>query len=205
VSDQAASTLDEQIVAAFGDGANSGDVSNLIAEAEAAAVSFAELAEQGLAQALDPVLSSLDVAAARREMDDAAFRRDRMQEAARRLRKRLRVVRQREDQARRRVAYDAAMAERDALAAELAELYPVIAERLADIASRIAASDAVIDRINRSLPDGAKWLPSAEMVARNLSNGFIDGTAMVPRITEQMRLPAFKYSGRHPFTWPRSA
>jgi chromosome segregation ATPase len=176
-------------------------VSNLIAEAEAAAVSFAELAEQGLAQALDPLRSSEEVASARHEMDAAAFSGDRMREAAHRLRERLRVVRQREDQARRRVAYDAAVAERDALAAELAELYPAVAERLADMASRIAASDAVIDRINRALPDGAKWLPSAEMVARNLY-GFNDGTATVPRITEQMRLPAFCYDRHDPYAWP---
>jgi hypothetical protein len=57
--------------------------------------------------------------AARRDMDDAAFRRDRMQVAVQRLGERLREVRRQEDQTRRRVAYGAAIDERDALAKEL--------------------------------------------------------------------------------------
>jgi hypothetical protein len=62
--------------------------------------------------------------------------------------------------------------------------------------SCIAANDAVIERINRkSLPDGAKWLAGTELMARGL-RGLNDGTATIPRIKEQMRLPAFKYSGR---------
>jgi len=78
-----------------------------------------------------------------------------------------------------------------------------VAEQLADLANRIAASDAMIERINGALPDGAKWMAGAEMVARGLQ-GFNDGTGSIPRITQQMRLPAFKYSGHHPYTWPRS-
>jgi hypothetical protein len=102
------------------------------------------------------------------------------------------------------VAYDAAIAQRDMLAAELATVYPAVAEQLADLVTRIAANDAVIERINRkSLPDGEKWLASAELMARDL-RGFNDGTATIPRITEQMRLPAFRYSGRDPHMWPPS-
>jgi hypothetical protein len=33
---------------------------------------------------------------------------------------------------------------------------------------------------------------------------FNDGTATVPRITQQMRLPAFKYSGHHPYAMAAS-
>jgi hypothetical protein len=31
----------------------------------------------------------------------------------------------------------------------------------------------------------------------------MDGTAHIPRITEQLRLPAFKYSGHDAYAWPR--
>jgi hypothetical protein len=48
--------------------------------------------------------------------------------------------------------YDAAVAERDALAAELAEVYPPPAETLANLMARIAANNAVIDRIKRQGP-----------------------------------------------------
>ena len=89
------------------------------------------------------------------------------------------------------------------MAAELAEFYPAAAERLADLAARVAANDAVIEQINRSLPEGAQWAASAEEIARGL-RGFMDGTAFIPRITGQMRLPTFRYDGREPYAWPRS-
>jgi hypothetical protein len=118
-------------------------------------------------------------------MEDAAFRRDQMQEAVRRLGERLREVRRQEDQVRRRVAYDAALAERDALAAELAAVYPALAEQLADIVGRIAANDALIQRVNRkSLPDDAASIVNAEAVARGVSGNFVECGAGVPRLDE---------------------
>jgi hypothetical protein len=60
----------------------------------------------------------------------------------------------------------------------------------------------VIERINGALPDGAKWMAGAEIIAREL-RGFNDGTGNIPRITEQLRLPAFRYVGLDPYTWPR--
>ena len=82
------------------------------------------------------------------------------------------------------------MVERDKLAAELTEVYPPLAEKLADLVGRIAANDPAIERVNQKLPDGAKWLSNAELVGRQLSN-FLDGPSNIPRITEHMRLPAF--------------
>ena len=179
-------------------------MADLIAEAEAAAVASGDAAERARTRALDPALSAADVAAARRDMEDAAFRRDRMQVAVQRLGERLREVRRQEDQARRRAAYDAALVERDKLASELAAVYPGIAAQLADVVARIAANDAVIEGINRKqLPDGADRLACAEVVARQLRGGFVDGTAHVPRITEQLRLPAFYYSAHEAYSWPR--
>jgi chromosome segregation ATPase len=199
-----AANLDERIAAAFGDNANSSQVADVIQEVEAAALSSAEAAERARVRALDPAISAVDVAAARREMEDAAFRRDRLQEAMRRLGERLREVKAQEEQARRCAAHDEALTERDKLAAELLDVYPQLAEKLADLAGRIAANDAVIERINRKLPDGAKWLANAELVARGL-RGFQDTTGIVPRIVGQMRLPTFRYSGKEPYTWPRPA
>jgi hypothetical protein len=126
-----------------------------------------------------------------------------MQEAVRRLGERLSEVRRQEEQARRRADYDAAVSERDALAAELAVVYPAAAEKLANIAARIAANDALIERINRTRPDGAEWLGGAEMMARGLV-GFNDATAIIPRITQTMRLPRFKYSRHDPYAWPQA-
>jgi chromosome segregation ATPase len=195
-------SLDERIAAAFADGASSSGVADLIAEAEAAAVASGEAAETARARALDPILGAADVAAARRASEDATFLRDRLREGVRQLGERLRKVKAQEEQARRRAAYDAALVERDKLAKELAAVYEPIAQQLADLAGRIAANDAVIERINRKLPDGSKWIDSAELIARKLRN-FNDGPSNIPRITEHMRLPAFKYAGLDPYTWPQ--
>ena len=116
-------TLDERIHAAFADGATSSGVADLITEAEAVAIASGEEAEAVRTRALDPALAAVDVAAARRDMEDASFRRDRLGEAVRRLGERLREVKAEEEQARRQTVYDAALAERDKLAAELAA-YP---------------------------------------------------------------------------------
>ena len=133
--------------------------------------------------------------------EDAAFWRDRLSEAVRRLGERLREVKAAEEQARRQAAYAAAVAERDKLAAELAELYPPLAEKLADLASRVARNDAEIERVNQRSPDGAPWIAGAELIARQLSS-FFDGTADVPRIANHMRLPAFRYAAHDPYSWP---
>ena len=77
--------LEERIGAAFTDGTQSTQVADLIEKAEAAASSSAEASELARARALDPALSAADVATARRAMEDAAFNRDRMNEAVRRL------------------------------------------------------------------------------------------------------------------------
>jgi hypothetical protein len=196
--------LDERIAAAFRDGAKSGDVADLIQEAEAAVVVAGEAAEVARTRALDPTLSAADVAAARREMEDAAFRRDRLQTATIRLRDRLQEVRAREEDLRRRLAYDEAKAERDQLAAELTRVYPTMEAQLADLLARIKASDERIEHINaRGLPSGAERLLVAELVARGL-RGFTVNSIDVTRITKQVRLPAFRYSQFEPFAWPPS-
>ncbi len=198
-----AATLDERIAAAFEDGVASADVAGLIEETEAAADAAGKACEVARESALDPRLSDAGVADARREMEDAAFRRDRLQEALRRLGQRRKKLSRREHQSRLCADYDAAAAERDALAAELAEVYPPLAEKLADLMARIVVNDAVIERINRKgLPDDATRLREAELVARGLQGFFADG-AHVPRITQQLRLPAFEQSGQAQYAWPR--
>ena len=34
---------------------------------------------------------------------------------------------------------------------------------MADLAARVAANDAEIERVNQKLPGGAKWMPNAEV------------------------------------------
>jgi hypothetical protein len=69
--------------------------------------------------------------------------------------------------------------------------------------ARIAANNAVIDRINKKeLPDGAEWVASAELVARGIES-FSAGGLRLPSVVEQLRLPEFAPSVHKHYTWPR--
>jgi len=197
-------TLDDRIAAAFLPGAISTDVEELIANAEAAAASSEEAVVVARASALDPMLAAERVQAARREMEDASFRRDRLLTAVTKLKDRLQQLKAQETNEKRWQAYEAVKAERDKLSAELKEIYPTFTARLADLLARIQANDREVDRINlRARPDGAEWLRSVELVARELS-GWNDGTATVPRLVRDLRLPAFEYDRHVLNVWPRS-
>jgi hypothetical protein len=128
-----------------------------------------------------------------------------LQTAVTRLRDRLQEVRAQEEDHRRRLAYEEARAERDELAAELARVYPPIEAALAGLLGRIAANDREIEYVtNHAMPKGAERLLVAELVARGLP-GFTanNGLSNVPRITHQLRLPAFTFDQFEPFAWPR--
>ena len=84
----------------------------------------------------------------------------------------------------------------------MANTYPNMEQQLTDLLSRIVANDREIERINtRGLPDGAKALRVAELVARGLGNFRVDGHTQRPA-HHQVRLPAFKFDKFDPFTWP---
>jgi hypothetical protein len=199
-----ASDLDHRIAASFGDDVKSDDIASLIVEAEAASIAAGDAAAQARGRALDPVLSAPDVAKARAEMENAAFRRDRLQVAVTKLRERLKAVKAQEEDSRRQVAYAKAITVRDELAKELREVYSALAAQLADLMARITASDREIERINtHALPAGAERLLVAELVARGLE-GFVRNSIQTPRITEELRLPAFRFDQHDPYAWPRS-
>jgi len=165
------SDLDVRIATAFGDGARSEDLNALIVETEAAAVAASEAAAQAHQLAHDPALSARDVTAARREMDDAAFRRERLQTAVTRLIERLREVEGLEENQRRQIIYDKAKAERDRLAAELKANYPGIESQLGRLITKIEANDREIEFVNaHGLPTGAERLKSAELIARGVES-----------------------------------
>ena len=133
--------LDARIAAAFADGAKSNDVATLIKDTERGAASASDMAEQARNHALDPTLSGSELKDARECMDDAAFKRDRLQAALGKLRERLAQLKDQEENARRQVAYDKAEAVRDELAKELADLYPAFAQKLAELLVRVVIND----------------------------------------------------------------
>jgi hypothetical protein len=73
--------LDDRIAASFTGDVKSENIANLIKEVEGASRSFIEFTERTRTRALDPSLSVSEVAEARREMEDAQFRLERLQAA----------------------------------------------------------------------------------------------------------------------------
>jgi hypothetical protein len=199
-----AANLDDRIVAAFGEAAKSDDIESLTREAEAEAIAVGDVAIRARERALDPTLAASAVAAARGEMDDATFRRDRLQVAAARLGERLVAVRAAEENHRRQLAYEKAIGVRDKLAQELTRVYPEAAAMLADLVSRLDASDRELDRINSRLPAGAERILTAELAARGMTSLFRGHLVeAVPSITADLRLPNFNFDQSAPYTWPR--
>jgi hypothetical protein len=132
-------------------------------------------------------------------MDDAAFKRDRLQAALGKLRERLAELKDQEENARRQVAYDKAEAVRDELAKELADLYPAFAQKLAELLARVVISDREIDYINNhALPRGADRLLVAELKARGLP--VVANSIETPRITDHLQLPPWQ--PRSNYLWP---
>jgi hypothetical protein len=191
--------LDARITSAFADGAKSKDVATLIRDAEHGAASASDRAEQARTHALDPTLSGSDLKDARSGMDDAAFRRDRLQAALGKLRERLAQLKDQEENARRQVAYNKVETVRDGLANELTDLYPVFAQKLVELLARVVVNDGEIEHVNNALPKGADRLLVAELKARGLP-GWFANSVEAPRITDQLHLPPWQ--PRSNYLWP---
>jgi hypothetical protein len=195
--------VDLDIAAAFADGVKSSDVSALVAEVEGAALASGEAADHARRQALDPTRTANAVAEARRQMEDAAFRRERLQTAVTRLKERLREIKGLEENQRRQIIYDTAKAERDLLARELKAHYPTIEAQLGELIAKIEMNDRQIEYINSlALPTGAERLRSAELVASEVEAWRINQQEVV-RITHELVLPRFENDPHRPYAWPR--
>ena len=142
-----AEELDGRIAAAFSDDAKSGDAARLLAEVKET-TSAAELAaETARKHALDPLLSGDDLKLARREMEDAAFTRDRLHEAGKKLAEQIEALKALEADSRMWAEHERVEAERDRLAEEMESMAEPIMQ-IAHLVSRIEACDREIGRLN---------------------------------------------------------
>jgi hypothetical protein len=142
-----AEELDGRLVAAFSDAAKSGDAARLLAEVKEA-TSAAELAaETARKHALDPLLSGDDLKLARRDMEDAAFTRDRLHEAGKKLAERIEALKTLEADRRLQAEHERVLAERDWLAEEMERMAGPMAQ-IAHLVRQIEACDREIGRLN---------------------------------------------------------
>jgi hypothetical protein len=136
----------------------------LLAAVEAAAKEAAAAAEEARESALDPLVEN--VIAARRAMDAAAFKRDRLMEAAKRLGFRVDELKALEKARAQRAEHEQVLAERNRLAEEMEDMAAPIA-RIAHLVSKIEACDREIGRVNATsaLALGLGYVPLVLSVA----------------------------------------
>jgi hypothetical protein len=192
------STLEERIAIALTDEISSVDVEALINETQAAIEAADAAAQVERVKALDPIASP-DAAKARAAMEDAAFTRDRLRTVLPRLRTRLKEMKAAEYLARWEPDYEQVKAARDALAAEMREVYPEAVARLADLFQRMAECDRQCSRVNGSAPDGERRrLLGVELTARGVEILWQPDVW----VAKELRLP---YLSRHNgaiYAWP---
>ena len=107
---------------------------------------------------LDPLLSGDDLKLARREMDDAAFKRDRLQEASAKLAERVVALKALEADRRMWAEHERVESERNRLAEAMQRLADPIAQ-IAHLVRQIEACDREIGRLNATSTAGFGHIP----------------------------------------------
>jgi hypothetical protein len=159
-------SLEQRIAAALQSDAavTSTDVAALIEEAEAG------IAKADRESAVDQTLS-LDPKAARQAMADAAFAANRLRTLLSKLQVRYQQVADQERATAWLAEHDALERERDALAQEMAEVYPRAVAQIEDIFVRTNANDEALSELHQARPAGVRQhLGSAELRARGLDS-----------------------------------
>jgi hypothetical protein len=193
--------LEKKITATLaGDAATFEQIADLVVDVEDAVAAAEATAKLENERALDPTMSA-DPADARAAAEDATIAAGRLRTMLPRLQARLAGVQARERLARWRASYEALRVERDALAAELREVYPAAVARLVDLLGRITINDVAIGKLHLARPSGvSSHLRTAEQAARDI-DGFC---ASAPSITKLLQLPDFRDSANLAFP-PRSS
>jgi hypothetical protein len=155
----------------------------LIAETEGAIVDADLKAVRTREAAFDPQLSR-DPTAARAAMEDAALAVGRLNTLHSRLLRRHSEVATRERAASWTASFYELRDRRDALAAELAALYPQAVRDLLNLFIRIAAFDNEVGRLHSARPAGlALHLASVELTARGLDRFTRDTPSLLNTLT----------------------
>ena len=133
-------------------------------------------------------------------MEEAIFARDRLRTLLPRLQQQHKEVQEKEYVKRWRKDFERVEAKRDALAAEYAETYPQVVERLVDLLYRVEACDREASQVNCMSPSGARGhLCKVELKARGIEQ------LLQPEIeiAKELRLPTFRRGANEPLlAWP---
>ncbi|WP_333900431.1 hypothetical protein [Agrobacterium pusense] len=180
--------IETRIADAFASKLSSAGISALlddVLKADAAAKVNSEKASE---IALDPATRPDGVAKARKEMEDANFRRERMARARERLSELHRDAVAQEARDANAERLKAALAERDQLAKDL-EAYRQHAEAIADLVKRLVENNAK--------------LPTTELTAEHIARRGANFSPWFPDLIKGLKLPAFRSGeGQQGYLWP---
>jgi hypothetical protein len=189
--------LETRIAAALTEQTASSDLAALLHETEAAIAKAEATAETEREKGLDPIASP-DATVALATVVAAEFARDRLRRVLPRLEARLEQVETQEYRARWRARYEEVEERRDALAAELRELYPKLASTIAELFVRVDVADREISEVNQASPPGlGLHLREVELEARDIDRF----TTAAPSIANGLRLPVFDVGQE--LLWPQ--
>lgn len=179
--------LSERVAAVVGDSGRLADVLALLDECRAAQATATCEAAAARQRSLDPDLTPAEAREVREIGEDREHDGRRYARWIEQLEARKAAIEATEKAAATRAEYEAAMAERDQLAADIREHYPRICAELEALQDRIVASDARCEAAKP--PAGKLKLESAEMIAREMRrlDALKDGSAAKRLI--QVELP----------------
>jgi len=187
-------SLDDKIADAFGKELSSDALQVLLLEVGQALESVEEIRNEASERALDPKTRPADVEAARRDMDDAVFRSQRLAKAKEQLSALQKSAVEREAREQREAAHAEAVAERNTLVEDLAA-YEQHAKAITALLHRIYASNAKLSM------DG-----HAERIARGFELMWnVQPDDSRPQLVSMVRLPKFRADGtNYGYLWPPS-
>jgi hypothetical protein len=185
--------LEQRVATALAsDSVASADLAALLEEVDLA-IAAMEIEQK---KSIDP-LASPDAANAWKVVEHAAFVRDRLLSLKPCLEQRWQEVQAEEYLTYWHADHDVVKAKRDELAAELRELYPPVAAKIADLLNRLRAFDAELSRLHQARPAGVReHLLRPELVGRGIERFTINSPSLIDEVT----LPAFEPG--QPQVWP---
>jgi hypothetical protein len=167
-------TFEERLINALTSDISADDLYTLVEETKLAITTADNDAQIAKATALDP-LQSPDASEARRSMEDAKFKADRLRNLLPRLQTRLIETGNHEDYLRWRKRFDPLKPKVDVAAAKLKAVYQKFAAELVPLLAEIEKIDAEVAAVSQAKPYHAKaatndgcYLRSVELTARGL-------------------------------------
>jgi hypothetical protein len=188
-------TLDDRIADACTNEMSSEALKSLLEEVSQVDAKAKAESEAASKIAFDPAVRPAKVEEARKAMDDANFRAQRMSAATERLTERMEDARAREKAALLKKKQDDAIAERDQLVSDL-QAYDKLAAQIGELLDRLAANNSKLIEAFGLTGE----FQSAEITARGMTAELVTRPGIDnPTLIHGVRLPNFRGPG---YRWP---